>query len=785
MTTLLVPWLAFPLLLAALSLGCGLLLERASGIRLPGTLLLPSGLAVLVVVALFATANGATARLATPAVVVAAVAGFVLARNRPRPRLDRWALAAGLGAFAVYAAPVVLSGRATFPGYIKLDDDSTFMANLDRAMQHGRNISGLEPSTYLATLQPHLAKGYPLGSVLPIGVGRNIVGGDSLWLYQPCIAFMAVVLALALYELTARVTERRWLRSLAAFVGAQSALLYGYTLWGGLKEIAASAVIALAAALLVPTARAGGNLRGYLPLAAASAALLGILSAGGFIWLVPALAAALLAVLFTRGRATALRAAAALACFGVVLSIPTIVAAPAFLSQRVFEFDYLANLVAPLHSAQIVGIWPVGDFRFSPERGTVTAVLIALAAGSAVAGLAWAVRRRAWELPVYVGGAVASCFLFFTFSTPWIDGKALATASTAIPVAAIAGCAPLFARGMRVEGAVLAAVITGAVLWSNVLQYHDAWLAPRAQLTELQWIGNHFAGDGPSLMTEYQPYGVRHFLRKLDGEGAAELRIRPVPLRTGQLLQKGTYANIDDFQLDAVLVYRTLVLRRSPAESRPPSDYRLAWRGRFYEVWQRPLKGGRRILEHLPLGNDLQPAAVPSCAAVLGLARKTGVKALAAVERPPSVVVGLDGAATPSGWGSNAAGYVVPDGAGTLQVPVQVPSAGRYSLWLGGSFRDRLEVLVDGRRVETIRNQLNNSGQYTPVGSAHLSSGAHTVTLRYRGPDLMPGSGGAQFPIGPLVLSRTTAATPVTVVSRDDAKSLCAQNLDWVEALGT
>ena len=43
---------------------------------------------------------------------------------------------AGIGVFAVYAAPVVLSGQATFPGYIKLDDDSTFLANLDRAMQH-------------------------------------------------------------------------------------------------------------------------------------------------------------------------------------------------------------------------------------------------------------------------------------------------------------------------------------------------------------------------------------------------------------------------------------------------------------------------------------------------------------------------------------------------------------------------------------------------------------------------------------------------------------------------
>ena len=785
MTSLLVPWLAFPLLLGALSLGCGLLLERGAGIRFPGTLLLPSGLAILVIVALFATMNGATARLATPAVVVVAVAGFALTRRRSRPLPDLWALAAGLGVYAVYAAPVVLSGRATFPGYIKLDDDSTFLANLDRAMQHGRDISGLAPSTYLATLQPHLAKGYPLGSVIPIGVGRNIVGGDTLWLYQPCTAFMAVVLALALYQLCARVIAQRWLRALAAFIGAQSALIYGYSLWGGLKEVAAAAIVALAAALSVPAVYSRGRPRSFLPLAAAAAALLGILSAGGFIWLVPALAAALRALLLSRRRETGVRGTAALAGFGVVLSIPTIVAAPAFLSQRVFEFDYLANLVAPLHAAQIVGIWPIGDFRFTPGHGAVTGVLITIAAVAAVVGLLWAVRRGAWELPVYVAGAVVSCFVFYTFSTPWIEGKALATASAAVPVAALAGCAPLFARGMRIEGSVLAVVIAGGVLWSNVLQYHDAWLAPRAQLTELQWVGNHFAGDGPSLMTEYQPYGVRHFLRKLDGEGASELRIRPVTLRTGQLLQKGAYANIDDFQLDAMLVYRTLVLRRSPAESRPPSDYRLAWQGRFYEVWQRPEQGGRRILEHLSLGDDLRPAAVPSCDAVLELAGKAGVTSLATVERPPAVVVTLGAVATvPRGWGADSSGYLVPGGAGTVQVPVRVPATDRYGLWLAGSFRDQLEVLVDGNRVETIRNQLNNGDQYTPIGSAELSPGSHSVTLRYRGPDLLPGSAGAQFPIGPLVLSTTTADLPVRYVRPADARSLCGRNLDWVEALG-
>ena len=82
-------------------------------------------------------------------------------------------------------------------------------------------------------------------------------------------------------------------------------------------------------------------------------------------------------------------------------------------------------------------------------------------------------------------------------------------AAPAVPVAALAACAPLFASGRRVEGAVLAALVTGGVLWSNALQYHDAWLAPREQLAELEGIGERFAGEGPALMTEFQPYGVQ------------------------------------------------------------------------------------------------------------------------------------------------------------------------------------------------------------------------------------------------------------------------------------
>src|SRR5207253_8064073 len=163
-----------------------------------------------------------------------------------------------------------------------------------------------------------------------------------------------------------------------------------------------------------------------------------------------------------------------------------------------------------------------------------------------------------------------------------------ATASPALVLAALAGAAALFERGRRTEGAVVAAAIAGGVLWSNALAYHDVWLAPRVQLTELEQIGEHFAGEGPALMTEYQPYGVRHFLRRLAPEGASELRRRVVPLRTGGVVPTGGFADVDELAIGGLLVYRTLVLARSPEASRPPSVYRLVWSGRYYEAWQRP-----------------------------------------------------------------------------------------------------------------------------------------------------------------------------------------------------
>ena len=268
-------------------------------------------------------------------------------------------------------------------------------------------------------------------------------------------------------------------------------------------------------------------------------------------------------------------------------------------------------------------------------------------------------------MPLYVAIGVGGAVITFGLervglSSPWLNAKAMAEASPALVAAGAAGAAAIFETGRRVEATLIGAAIAAGVLWSNGLAYSNAWLAPHTRLAELEQVGTRFAGLGPTLMTETEPYGVRHFLRNLDPEGAAERRRRLIPLLDGQGLAKGTYADLDRFQLDGILVYKTIVLARSPSESRPPSVYRLAWSGRYYDVWQRPI-APPRILAHTPLGDAVQPGAVPPCEEVMRLATQAGPSGLlAAPPRTPAVVVDFAGVPLPPGWESDAGGHVFP-----------------------------------------------------------------------------------------------------------------------------
>jgi hypothetical protein len=767
--TLVVSWLAFPLVLAALCLGCGLLVQGVTRAKIAPELLLPVGLATVVAVGALAVSLPSTAKLTTPVVAALAAAGFVLTRFAFP---DACASAAAAVSYACSGLPVLASGTATFAGYVKLDDTATFLALTDRILDHGRSLGGLAPSSYEATLSVNLAHGYPLGSLIPLGIAHQLLRTDVAWLYQPWLSFCGAALALCLYHLARRLVPRRTLRAVVAIVAGQSALLVGYAFWGGVKELAATALIATAAATATtePSTK-----REVLPFAVACAAVVDTLSVAGVVWLLP-LALPLLLVL---RRAPAI--AAAVLASAAVLALPALATAAQFLSgTNLSTFEngvVLGNLARPLRPLQILGIWPAGDFRLEPRALTATALLIAVAVAAALIGVVLGLRLRSWSLVLATASAVVGAVVFDGLGAPWVGAKALAIGSPFLLLIALCGCFGVAGRNLgRIAGAVAAAAgvaLIAGVAWSDALAYHDVNLAPRAQLHELERIGNRFAGDGPALMTEYQPYGVRHFLRRLDAEGVSELRRRPILLRSGRPAGKAEYVDLDQIDLSAVLVYRTLVLRRSPTESRPPAGYGLVWRGRWYEVWQR--QPATVPVRHVSLGGALQPAAVPPCAVVRTLAAHGR---LAGATRPLNLVWSLSAAKLPVGWSSLTGGAVLPGRPGALALPIDVRRRGRYRIWVGGSIRGTLTIAIDGARVGSVSSQLQNAGQWLDLGSVAVPAGTSTVTLRVSLPPMTPGTGGGGFPLGPLLLQPEAESTLITSTG---PKSLCGRPLDWLE----
>lgn len=781
--SLLVPWLAFPALAAVVSLGFGLLVEAAAGTRLHGALLLPIGFAGVIVVTDFLTLSGPTARAMVPVVVVLAVLGYAVAaydtesRERLRAlRPDRWLAGAAVAVYAVYAAPVVMLGRATFAGYTSLDDTAQWFALIDRVMAAGRNVSGLPPSTYRNVLDQYLSTGYPVGSMLPLGTFARLVGRDVAWVLQPYFAFQAVLLGLGLWVLLAGpIRSPRW-RALAVFVAAQPALLYGYALWGSIKEVVTAALLPLLAILVAQTLRSVPTPRRVIPLAVASSAVFGTLNVGGVVWLLPALLPLVILVRRLPARAFAVRAGVLVGLL-LVLALPTVVAAHAFeasansnLVSSTGGKVALGELTHPLSGLQIFGIWPVGDFRDRPHTIWPTYLLLALVAGFAAAALVVAIRRRAWTVPLYVGIALAGWVIVQQSGSPWTIGKALAEASPALLAAAFAGTGLLRRRSgwLAVAATVAVVAFTGGVLWSNALAYSGARLAPSDQLAELQQIGARFSGQGPSMMSEFQPYGVRHFLRGL--------AVFQFPFR-----------NLDSFPLRRIERYRTLILDHSPLESRPPANYRLAWSGRFYDVWQRD-PTAPKVLAQVGLGVGLRATGTLACSKIRSIARAAAQQGdeLAAVPRAPALGFELGSVQHPVGWVPDpATNALYPTSGGDLSTTLDVTVSGRYRVWMGGYTPGALKITVDGHPVGSLAHRIELPRQYFPLDWIHLAAGQHTVVLHYTRPVLQPGStsGVALLPMGPVIFSRDTENLPVTRVPPNHARSLCGKSLDWLEVV--
>ena len=800
--TLAAAWVLFPAALLAISTGWGLLVEAAAGARLPRPLLPTTGLCALTTALTLTSAVAPGVALALVVTGAGALAGVAARVLRPAPasqagRDTRAPALAGLATFGLLALPVVLTGAPAVSGYIRLDDTATFLALGDWVLAHGHSTAGLAPSTYEATLSSYLAGDYPTGSVLPLVATGRPTGVDLLWLWAPYLAVLGGLLSAAIAVLLRPLVARPALRVTVAALASCSALLLGYVLWGGVKEIWTAAMAALLAALApwtIARLEAPGRLRALrslVPVAVGAAGLVCAVSVAGFVWAAPALAAIAAGTAVARGHGR--RAPIVIGGMIVVglLLIPLVQLVPFVdgLSNAPSSGpDWLGNLLDPIRLAQVGGIWPARDFRVEPDAGGATAVLLALVAAGALFGLWRSISTRSWGVLAYAGVLGSAAVVLVTTDWAWGEGKALAIASPVPLALAGAGAAQLLTRRgalvPRVAGGVLAIFLVAGVGWSYALAFQGTTLTPYDRHDELARIGERFAGRGPALATEFDTYAGRWFLRHTDAEVASELRRRQVTLTDGSLLAKGTSADIDRVALSSLDPYRLLVTRRGPPASRPPSSFRRVWRGRWYEVWER--QAGRTVVEHLGLGTPVDPTGIPACADVRRLARAAGPNGVVrAAEAPQPAVGALDPASVPQGWKATS-GVLYPDGrgTGTGRATVNLPSPGPYEVWVGGAFRGGASVAIDGVPVGSDRHQLSFPGNWVPFGTADLSAGPHAVTVRLDGSGIHPGVRGInRYAIGPVALVPANRPARIIEVPGNDAGALCGRRLDWLEAV--
>ncbi|HLW94053.1 MAG TPA: hypothetical protein VKS25_01625 [Solirubrobacteraceae bacterium] len=834
--SMILSWVLFPLVLGAVGLGWGALLGWAAGERDLGALAIPVGLAAAIVVAALLTAFEGTAPAAAPVVAAGALAG--LARAWRRATLPPQAILAAIGVIAIYGAPVIFSGQDTFLGYIRLDDTAQWLGFMDQFFSHGRSLASLSTSsTYWIVLNANLTvSGYPSGGFMLPGIGHWITGIDVAWIFQPTIAVCAGALSLCCYDLITPVLESRWLRAFVCFIAAQSALLFGYAAWGGIKELTIAFLLALvmavAARLLARELREESLLasaRATIPLAVSAAALIVTIGVGAGVYLVPA-ALAVLVALLVRGRRGLLQLGGYLAALPLTaaLMVPTwlllnksVAATKGFVpsaSAPPSHETLFGNLISPLRAIQVAGVWLDGDFRSfpNPPPGLINHILVYVVFAAALFGIAWMAWRRSFGPILYVAIALAVlAFLSYKGTVPWIMGKSLAFSSPAVLLVGMTGAAVLFSRDNRfalAAGIVALGAITGGVIWSNYLQYHNVSLAPRARLSELQAIAPLAAREPPTFINEYEIYADRHFLRAGQPIEPAEYRPEDLPTTNNALLTDSAWADIDAFGLPTLAPYRSLVVRVAPTLSRPPSIYGRApvWSGRYYQLWQQPLHPSERVLEHVPLGDtttylycgnaeapatplsdcSIQPAAVPLCRQVRTLAATASREhaELLAFERTnPYVVRATQTVYAPPQWyifGPNLSPAAT--GASATATITLTHAVHGYRVWLGGGFQRGFDVSVDGHGIGSISDALDPPGAYEQVGPAlDLPAGKHTITATFPSEGLGPGSADTEAtytelfaialapPIGQGSYVQTTPARA--------AATLCGHTLDWLE----
>jgi hypothetical protein len=798
----LIAFVGLPLVVAVTTIGLGLLAERAAQTRVPDGLLAPLGFCLATCLLLGVYALHLHVEVAVGVLIAGTAAGFALARRELPKRLNPgWPGVAALAVYVLYAAPMLVSGGWTWSGYNFLNDTAVQFLLVDHLKVTGTQSGPPALTTAGEVIRTYLESGYPLGTHAYLATLSGLLGSPVEVLYQGFVSAMAALGAMALAVLTGRIGFSARAGALVALVAVASNLAYNYGLQGSIKEVGVLCALAASMALAVEVVRADNPIAAAALLGVGAAAVLSVYSAAGVPYVLAVGVTLAATVLLVHGRRSFTRrwlgAAAAVIAATAVLSAATLTTLPQFYrvatavvnAEDPGSSDVLGQLSAPLPLLQTGGIWLDGAFGgpIGPDEtaARLTDIGLWIVVALTLLGIVAIVRRRCPEALLAFAPAVLTAALVAPGVVPYADAKLLAVMSPSVLLLAALGLLTLSVL-WRPLAVALGVALAAGVMLSNAYAFHDTKIAPRDRMQAIGDVGQHLKGRGLVMWNELEEF-AKYFARASSVNVASE-PITPfqVKLRAPENIF-GSYFDLDAQNLSYVQRFPYIVMRRSPAASRPPARYVRGYANAYYEVWMR--RPRPRVLRHLSLQRVTSATARAPCREVRRLARAArrtrGPLALVAARTPRTVRFDVRGAADRSGgWRPDGGvpGVINTINPGQARGTIAIKHPGVYRAWLRGDFPRAVQMLVDGRSAGTVKG-VNTAGQWLDGARVRLTAGEHRVEVRMGGGSPAP-SDGAIVTIGTLALVHEEPAVLQTVpVAR--WRSLCGRDLDWIELVRT
>jgi hypothetical protein len=790
----LVAVLGLPILMWAVCLGCGLALERVLRVRLANGLLAVLGLCVAFVLIMPGYTLGAGDALAVVLLVAVALAGLCFAQGGVRARLNPgWPGVAGLAAYVLYMLPVIAYGHWTWAGYGFVNDSAFEMLLASHVKEFGALLGSLPESSERQFLVQYLNSGYPLGTQSLLGTFSGLIDTPVEILYQGYIAGLAALGAVALATVAAR-WLKGWRAALVAFGALAANLTYQYALQGGIKEIGLVAALCAAAALANAAIGLAKPYVGGALIAVAAAAALATYNAvalpymGALVLLVGFGIVLVHRVLPGPRWVLPLVAGCALAA---VLAIPSLKTFETFFNVAQagqgttgIGAEQFGQLLRKLPFSQLSGVWLYGEYRLPVPaglKGDVTALASLAIFALLIPGVLWALRRREVG-PLLLLGAVAIVMLVvYPRVSPYAQGKLLAIGSPAVVFLALAVLVGVRGR-CSPPALVLAGALLLSILASDALAYSHDRIAPTERIEAMREVGQRFSGQGLVLWNEFEEY-AKYIARSARISAPFEaVTPQQVQLRAPTYFY-GHYFDLDEELLSFVESDPLIVMRRSPAASRPPANFQLAYENRYYEAWRRTATP--QVLQHLSEQQLYSSSQTVKCSALKTIltGAPRGARLIVASAPPEAWFEPQSDPHRSGGWipDPTQPGAVSTLIAGHAEGRLTVRQRGRYAVWVQGDFPRKVYVQVDGRTVGWVAGT-NTPGQWLQAASVYLSPGRHLVHLVATAGHLHH-LGPGEWAIGTIGAAALAREAPETLrtVALANWRSLCGKPADWVE----